>query len=386
MSKSGKKRVFKKPSASARSQNRLEREEEAHSASARSLRLKRKDSLKSQEIIKKPVATRSVSDLLRDKEERDMKKAAQEQRKMAAQTYIVPSTHIAPGTHSDMDVIMPSNTHSTIFGMNVGEANVENALKIKNIPLVGKTDDRAVNPLSTVTVKKPLQPLVDSLGDEYFFVKKDKILIGLNKEGAVIRSTFTIAKYPVTKARYLEFVNEEKIVLTDNQWNSLQQVSPYDNCPAVYISWNDAKLFCRWMREITGDYYSLPTQLEWEAAARGKDGRVYPWGDNDPDSRYACFDDGEFCPGSTASVDYYGVNTSPCGAVGMVGNVMEWTLDKFDDERDPHILRGGSWRSSVDYCNTYSQCLSFPPDKRVDFAGLRLIYLPRDLYEDYANP
>ncbi|MCM8541937.1 MAG: formylglycine-generating enzyme family protein, partial [Lentisphaeraceae bacterium] len=236
-----------------------------------------------------------------------------------------------------------------------------------------------------VKVKKPVGFIKDMMGNEYSLIPKGTYYIGIENEQEEVKVEFTLGKYPVTKEQYFEFIKESGIQYSAEELNQINKISPYPNCPAVMVSWTDAKNFCRWLREKTGEYYALPSIKEWEAAARSADGRIYPWGEGEPNPEIACFNDGHMEPQSTCSVDYFDQNLSPYGCVGMIGNVMEWTLDSFEDERNPHILKGGSWMSSIDFCNNVTPCMSFPENKRKEFFGFRLLYLPKELYEKYRN-
>ena len=236
-----------------------------------------------------------------------------------------------------------------------------------------------------VKIKKPTPFVNDSLGNEYCLVNKGTYYCGMDNEIVSLNAPFTIARFPVTKKDYFDYLKQSDAEYSSEELNKINKISPYQNSPAVMISWEDAKDYCRWLRKKTGDYYALPSINEWEMAARGRDGRVYPWGEETPNSDICCFFDGYIEPQSTATINYFANNVSPVGCVGMVGNVMEWTLDSFDDERDPHILKGGGWVSPLDFCNNITPCMAYPPTKRQEFAGFRLLYLPKDLYQSYRE-
>jgi formylglycine-generating enzyme required for sulfatase activity len=139
-------------------------------------------------------------------------------------------------------------------------------------------------------------------------------------------TAFHIARYPVTVAEYacyLRATKNKKGAPAD--W--AEQLARLDH-PVVSVSWDDATVYAQWLTRTTqtiqrtSEPWRLPTEAEWEKAARGADGRVYPWGDM-WDGRCANTTDGG--PDMTTSVGSYPSGASPYGAQEMTGNVSEWT-------------------------------------------------------------
>lgn len=199
-------------------------------------------------------------------------------------------------------------------------------------------------------------------------------------------ASFVIAKYPITNAQYIKFIEaggyRNERWWTEDGWQWQQRIrqgyrndviSRASKDPVGGTSWYEATAFCRWLREATGENVSLLTEQQWQRAAQGDDGRLYPWG-NEWESRY-CNSSGEF--GETIRVDKYeGKGDSPYGVVDMVGNLSEWCLTDMetgnqdeDQDADNRIVRGGFWSFGHHY--KYFQVT----DRSWDPVGSRAIHL-----------
>lgn len=125
------------------------------------------------------------------------------------------------------------------------------------------------------------------------------------------------------------------------------------NHPVVEVSWADADAYCTSLKK------RLPTALEWEKAARGTDGRLYPWG-NSFDSKKANTSDAG--PGATTPVGSFKDGASPFGLLDMAGNVWEWTNTTTGERNEYNETMGGSFFDDASKAKTFSTLQSIPDD------------------------
>jgi formylglycine-generating enzyme required for sulfatase activity len=166
---------------------------------------------------------------------------------------------------------------------------------------------------------------------------------------------------------------------TNDKWNGEQQ-------PVVAVSWYEADAFARWAAEATGEAIHLPTEAQWEKAARGTDGRIYPWGNNNPTDKLCNFNSNV---DQTTPVGKYSPDgDGPFGNADLAGNVWEWSNSLFmpypydgGDEREDlaaeghRVLRGGSWIVNPARVRAASRG-SLNPDDRHNHFGFRLVRRP----------
>jgi len=203
---------------------------------------------------------------------------------------------------------------------------------------------------------------------------------------------FWLGRFPITNAQIRRFAEE-----TDTEIGSLR-CAGFDGSeqPATAVSRHDATAFCAWASKQTGHDITLPTEAEWEYAARGTDGRKYPWGNEAPTSERAWYGAYDSDPGAhvdkvraTAPVGERPRGAGPFLAEEQAGNVWEWCADRYGPypnapQRDPGltalclemdtpcVLRGGSWNLSPGglraACRTWGL-----PGVRCWFFGFRLV-------------
>lgn len=186
----------------------------------------------------------------------------------------------------------------------------------------------------------------------------------------VFLSHYIIDKYPVTNGQYLRFLDYMKRSNDHSKchpeephnkdhapkgWQTpeYKKYSEQDNCPVIFIDWWDAYAYSAWVGK------SLPSEAQWEKAARGLDGRKYPWGDDEVTNEHANFGNRT---GKTSAVGSFIKGNSPYGCADMSGNVWEWMLDTYEKTfyhesprenpvctlpRQSRVLRGGSWNDEI---------------------------------------
>ena len=180
--------------------------------------------------------------------------------------------------------------------------------------------------------------------------------------------TFWIARYPITHSQFQVFIDAPDGYHNETWWRGLAERSialaephwQYSNHPRETVDWYQAIAFCRWLSVLRNETITLPTEQQWERAARGRDGRDYPWG-RDYRSGYANIDEawgevGEYDLGQTSAVGIYPQGQSDEGVLDLSGNVWEWCLNEYDHPEQTglsgtgrRVVRGGSWHGNQDH-------------------------------------
>ena len=194
---------------------------------------------------------------------------------------------------------------------------------------------------------------------------------------AVIDQAYQLAIYPITQAQFQTFLDAggDK---NGRWWHDLPDDEPErlrspfftgNNLPRENVSWYQAVAFCRWLSDQLGYEVRLPTDFEWEVAARFNDGRAYPYGDQF-DENCGSTDENGF--DETVAVGLYENGRQPqLDLYDMSGNVWEWCLNKFEDPMftavdtsgNRRVLRGGSWGSNQNFARAAFRGDSDPDDR-----------------------
>ncbi|MDY6933170.1 MAG: SUMF1/EgtB/PvdO family nonheme iron enzyme [Spirochaetota bacterium] len=195
---------------------------------------------------------------------------------------------------------------------------------------------------------------------------------GDDKREKKIDQPYEIDIYSVTNAQYEEFIkaggyrndkywSEEGFnwrnrgnVIQPKYWNDPKWSQA--DCPVVGVNFYEAEAYAKWAHK------RLPTEIEWERAARGTDGREYPWGDEF--DRELC-NTRESGHGKTTRVTLYPKGRSPAGCYDMAGNVWEWTSSWSDKDKDSYALRGGSWSGGQGDCRCAARLDGVPLDRYI---------------------
>lgn len=141
---------------------------------------------------------------------------------------------------------------------------------------------------------------------------------------------YRIGKYPVTNKQYAYFIKEtEQTARSEVGWPSGNEPSKEQEAqPVRGVTWYDALAYCLWLIKETGRPYTLPSEAQWEKAARGSEGNLYPWGNDWQDGRFCNMDINRF-----TAVTQFPEGKSPYDCWDMVGNVREWTTSLWGRNR-----------------------------------------------------
>ena len=181
---------------------------------------------------------------------------------------------------------------------------------------------------------------------------------GERRRGRAATDAYLITRTPITNAQYAAFIAATGRPAPDvdpGTWNSYGLVHPYSRTrryawadgrpprglerhPVVLVAHGDARAYALWLSRATGRRWRLPSELEWEKAARGTDGRRFPWGDTFDPARLNSHDAGPF---ATTPAGSFPSGASPLGLLDAAGQVFEWTATPAGSGR--YIVKGGSW-------------------------------------------
>jgi formylglycine-generating enzyme required for sulfatase activity len=237
------------------------------------------------------------------------------------------------------------------------------------------TDETAlfISELMDLSVYERIEPPQGvSVPEDMVYIPPGQFIMG---EGDSIRITslkegFFIDKYPVTNAQFCAFLNEGGNQQEDGkEWINLEGSYGKDRCrikrdgdrfavelgfekyPVIYVMWYGVRAYAQWAGK------RLPAEEEWEKAARGIDGRVYPWGNEFDKDKCNINESGI---GHTTPVKKYQEGRSPYGCLNMTGNVREWTDSWYDKKEESRVVRGGEWFSSRYFASCACRHMDFP--------------------------
>jgi formylglycine-generating enzyme required for sulfatase activity len=212
-------------------------------------------------------------------------------------------------------------------------------------------------------------PRFSSVNRENNWVTVDSGRFVMGESGdSVTVDAFQISRYPATVGEYRKFVEHDGY--TEQQWweaggfgewtapMGWEEQLLHPTRPVVGVSWYEAMAYAAW------EGCRLPTEQQWEFAARGTQGREYPWGNDDPDPSRLNF--GKSGIGHTTPVGVYPLGSTPNGICDMAGNVWEWCDSLWREGSESRVLRGGSFSSNADGARSACRDLSRPVSRYFD--------------------
>jgi formylglycine-generating enzyme required for sulfatase activity len=260
--------------------------------------------------------------------------------------------------------------------------------------IVGILDYLDIKPFGNKEQIIIVNPTATPAKDEMILIPAGSFLMGADPDAPfnpwygeypqheVNLSSFMISKTEVTNLMYRQCVYEDAcespIEVSSSTRDDYFTNAQFNSYPVVNITWAQAENFCRWMGQ------RLPTEAEWEYAARGTSGNLFPWGNTPPNCSLANY---QGCNGDTVPVGSYSSGVSPFGLFDMAGNVNEWVSDwmgegyyydsPVDNPPGPdsgmdHIIRGGGWTDPMRELRSTSRG-GMDPGKHDSSVGFRCV-------------
>lgn len=225
-----------------------------------------------------------------------------------------------------------------------------------------------------------VQRVCDDIEISFVLVPQGTFWMGPPEQASEIQTdSFWIARYPITCLQYSFYLQHNPDVPLPLGWSNRLPPSGKEQHPVAGTTWYDASNFCEWLSALVGHKFCLPSEAQWEKAARGGDRRRFPWGDEYSLQKKACNSGGDWLNEST-SVDKYPLSRSPFGAWDMIGNVWEWTSSRTQEHAEvthssdntPRVARGGSYLDIEESVTCFSR-ENFPSLKRLPQLGFRIV-------------
>ena len=294
-----------------------------------------------------------------------------------------------PDFHRDMDRLI-EYLKQKIQGMKEYRKEPDAAVQtaVEDLKKLSPAAPGEVPSQSPVEAKRPIgaQPLIPRVEVppreapfEMVKVPKGPFTYGEGRIREMIDNAYWIDKYPVTNKKYRAFIladgygnqacwspegwkwKAEYNITCPKYWNDTKW-NKADH-PVVGVSYFEAEAYAKWVGK------RLPTEREWEKAARGEGGREYPWGDQFDKTKCNSSEAGL---GRTTPVTQYSNGVSPYGCYDMAGNVWEWCANWYEEEKkDSRVRRGGSWDTHLGALRVSSRS-GYNADYRTLYIGFRL--------------
>ena len=265
--------------------------------------------------------------------------------------------------------------------------------------IAGKSEPVAavnLSPAARAFERQKHSNFLNRIGVEMFLIPTGRFAMGSTDAAAqsneqpvtkVTLSCFHLSRFPITNAQFEKF---------DPAHASRRAPWADPKHPVIHVSWNEAEAFCKWLSSWEGKTYRLPTEAEWEYAARGEDDRMFPWGGSTAIGQLANFADSRtnfpwrdphindgFA--ETSPVGSYPRGASPFGIEDMAGNVFEWCLDSYEPYKGKDLVnprpaksdryrvyRGGSWKSRITSLRAAARAYNDPSYSTND-VGFRVV-------------